>query len=1236
MDLSNNRISGTLNSIASLYNYGPADVDDDSAAALLAKTNDVVYLGLHTNRLSGDIPMSLSLMPHIDILKGNVFQCSAAATTLPINDPSYHEYMCASTVLDSSALYILIALLFSLFVLAVMVSRRLFSYLQAFFWLCFDEYTSICFFASALRNAKGTPDAVLVLLNQQQYHCINSGNKLSDRNSSEMLSKSVANATVADQRNESDIAVLSALKLLSFIRFQVSLRRFAMVVAGALFCFLMPCYILLKTYKARNGSGEYKSEDISSVNGMYLYTTHTYQYGWRLTSGAFMQGYTPGIVVLSVGGLVLLGTNLLALWQQHYAKTTNIENFVRAKSAAALSTPMSLSSGIGSGRSNGTNELDKCKSPCPRSSLTPVDSAADMTMVHDWFQDSSSSSGPKNVSSSVRDGEVNGGAGVADRVELPGQGSLNETETAANSNKSKLALESQNNKKKKMSKVAATSRSWPRFIYLVLVVLINAIVLITINMMYVVVSLNEGVSLVTAAAMGLIVFKMSWNLKVIPAALSYQWQLDRLYRLCVARIKHVLHTGCGGSGTGRSCSGKRTGSSVSGHHYYKSLTSTGGQGGHSVSLPPRHDSHLSASLSGGGADNMLSYLVGLNTAPTHGHLDNDGENTEELMFSIGEDMVDEGEPEHEHGQVPEEFEYLFVTNDDDKGEEGKNGGNGNGTEDDDDGSSRLSGGSDLFALRTGSVTMPRVSILPYAPRSTIPRESSNINVRDGSARHGDRSSCFANGSMSGGTGWTKHILNNSGQDYLTDQLTLRGTAVMHSMLLIFNNVLAPILATMLVDGRCFSALVITPKEIDSTYSYPICEQFNITSGFCLEQEVSVSPGVTFTPPFIYSYQCSNSLLIQYVPLFMGLYGTVGIVVPFLQFLGMLFLKYKYAQTRFFDHTNNGADTSSVVVVGVGAEDVFIDATSCIPTSNRVTAFEKTEGDICKPSLGARNIDSGVDTGVGGIREKLLDSTLSVTDTSTATMAPRIFVVELCTLGLISAIHWPMAVLMAQRYISIVPDGVQSGEVDVVSGTNYWDTHTRYKIQSITCNIIASIGVMLTFGLLYPPLVIVIAIYVCSNSLMLQYIISSHCRDFGAITLSQSQLLTQRNAGYSGHDQSKNPADTAVPVDTAPDGGISPDIDLVRHPSNLPLLYQIAKECEGFTGILFYSCTYMTMFSFVYLGLFFLDVTSDMYTFLIPPLVGLFVIAVVVCAKRFFSDRSIAALLHDQFKANTVV
>ena len=101
--LSNNHLSGTIENmhvLTSVNNPGSVDAD--------------MYLGLHTNRLSGDIPKSLRDVPHINILDGNMFQCEVEADSLPLNDPNYHMYMCGSTLLNSSV-YFLIAV--SLFVI---------------------------------------------------------------------------------------------------------------------------------------------------------------------------------------------------------------------------------------------------------------------------------------------------------------------------------------------------------------------------------------------------------------------------------------------------------------------------------------------------------------------------------------------------------------------------------------------------------------------------------------------------------------------------------------------------------------------------------------------------------------------------------------------------------------------------------------------------------------------------------------------------------------------------------------------------------------------------------------------------------------------------------------------------------------------------------------------------------------------------------------------------------------
>jgi hypothetical protein len=79
LDLSSNKLSGTLSS-----QFVPGANNSK--------------LDLTVNRLSGDIPSSLRTVADVDILQGNLFQCSS--NTVPESDPDKEAYVCGSSDFD--------------------------------------------------------------------------------------------------------------------------------------------------------------------------------------------------------------------------------------------------------------------------------------------------------------------------------------------------------------------------------------------------------------------------------------------------------------------------------------------------------------------------------------------------------------------------------------------------------------------------------------------------------------------------------------------------------------------------------------------------------------------------------------------------------------------------------------------------------------------------------------------------------------------------------------------------------------------------------------------------------------------------------------------------------------------------------------------------------------------------------------------------------------------------------
>ncbi len=95
----------TISSVALQQNRLQGDLGVFSGISHLNAFNASV------NRLSGIIPKSLLGLHNIDILAGNVFECSLSDRNLPLKDPSKEEYQCGSNLYNRSFYTFLVLLM---------------------------------------------------------------------------------------------------------------------------------------------------------------------------------------------------------------------------------------------------------------------------------------------------------------------------------------------------------------------------------------------------------------------------------------------------------------------------------------------------------------------------------------------------------------------------------------------------------------------------------------------------------------------------------------------------------------------------------------------------------------------------------------------------------------------------------------------------------------------------------------------------------------------------------------------------------------------------------------------------------------------------------------------------------------------------------------------------------------------------------------------------------------------
>lgn len=96
---------------------------------------------------------------------------------------------------------------------------------------------------------------------------------------------------------------------------------------------------------------------------------------------------------------------------------------------------------------------------------------------------------------------------------------------------------------------------------------------------------------------------------------------------------------------------------------------------------------------------------------------------------------------------------------------------------------------------------------------------------------------------------------------------------------ILNNIVIPVIGTILVDIDCYQKLFVPPQPIenDMVVQDYLCSIGTLVNGtaHCINTPLLVP--TSFIPPFIYSGQCSNSLLTNYVPVYVTMFGMVNVM-----------------------------------------------------------------------------------------------------------------------------------------------------------------------------------------------------------------------------------------------------------------------------------------------------------------------------------------------------------------------
>lgn len=116
-------------------------------------------------------------------------------------------------------------------------------------------------------------------------------------------------------------------------------------------------------------------------------------------------------------------------------------------------------------------------------------------------------------------------------------------------------------------------------------------------------------------------------------------------------------------------------------------------------------------------------------------------------------------------------------------------------------------------------------------------------------------------------------------------------------LILFNNIIIPVLAVFVILPDCFYNALFAASNVTSSYNYKTCFQFFVVESVghsCTIQTQEIS----YSPPYLYSYQCSSKIVINYVAVYVIMFLLVGIVIP----VGQILTKLYY--DRYFDQSTS--------------------------------------------------------------------------------------------------------------------------------------------------------------------------------------------------------------------------------------------------------------------------------------------------------------------------------------------
>jgi Leucine-rich repeat (LRR) protein len=125
-------------------------------------------------------------------------------------------------------------------------------------------------------------------------------------------------------------------------------------------------------------------------------------------------------------------------------------------------------------------------------------------------------------------------------------------------------------------------------------------------------------------------------------------------------------------------------------------------------------------------------------------------------------------------------------------------------------------------------------------------------------------------------------------------------------MIVLNSVIIPCLAIAAVSKDCFYNFWKQPPNVVNQYSYASCTSTRYVAAdnigaTCVSGDSLDVHSTSYSPPFVYSYQCSSQFIVNYSPVYACTAILIGVIMPMLKIIYVL--AYDYYEIKFLEYPN---------------------------------------------------------------------------------------------------------------------------------------------------------------------------------------------------------------------------------------------------------------------------------------------------------------------------------------------